>query len=119
MELVLLKRTLVALPVFEVLRAFAVKHTVVPVSLVLSVPAFPVQHAPTALYTVTEVAFVPTTVRPPESTTPITFSSLELALIDVALFPSPCVYAPSLFLVEPKLPNVVVPSGKVQLALSL
>lgn len=108
MEFVLLECTLVPLSVLKILGAFAVKHSVVPVALVLSVTAFPVQHPPSGLNPVSELTLVPTAVRPPESTPTVTFSTLELALIHVAFLACPGVDASALLLVEPELAHVVV-----------
>jgi hypothetical protein len=118
MEFVLLEGALVALTVLEVLGALAVEHAVVPVALVLPVPAFPVQHSPTCLHAVPEISLIPAAVRPPEGPASISLAAFELSLVDVALLAGPGVYTSALFLVEAELSHVIVSSGKVELSLS-
>lgn len=118
MELVLLKGAFVPFAVLEVLCSLAVEHAVVPVPLVLSVPALTVKNAPTALNAVSELAFVPTSIAPPESTTTVTFASLELALVNVAFLASPVVNASALLLIEAELAQVKISSRKVKLPLA-
>lgn len=119
MKLILLEGALVSLAILEVLRAFAVKHAIMPIALVFAISSFPVQDSPSALNSVSELALVPTAIAPPESTTAVSLASFELSLVDVALLPSPTVNASSFLLIEPKLSNVEISSCKVELTLAL
>lgn len=118
MELVLLEGAFVPFSVLEVLCSLAVEHAVVPVSLVLLIPALTVENSPATLNTVSELAFIPTSIAPPESTTAITLACLELALVNVAFLASPVVNAPSFLLIEAELAQVKISSRKVKLTLA-
>ena len=119
MELVLLESTLVPLAVLEVLRTLPVEHAVMPVAFVLPVPAFPIQHSPARLHSVSEVALVPAPIRPPERSSSVTLASLELPLVNVAFLSGPSVYAPSFLFVESELSDVVVPCCEIEFSLPL
>ena len=119
MELVLLEGTLVPLAVLEVLRTLPVEHAVMPVAFVLPVPAFPIQHSPARLHSVSEVALVPAPIRPPERSSSVTLASLELPLVNVAFLSGPSVYAPSFLFVESELSDVVVPCCEIEFSLPL
>ena len=119
MELVILEGAFVPLSVLEVLRALAVEHAVVPVAFVFAVSALSVQDSPSALNAVSELAFVPAAIAPPESAAAVSLACLELSLVDVALLASPTVNAPSFLLIEPELSEVEVSSCEVELALAL
>lgn len=118
-ELVLLKGTLVSLSILEELRASTVKHSVVPVPLVLLVSPFSVEDAPARLDTVSKITLIPAAVRPPESSSSISFAAFELSLIDVAFLSSPSVDSTAFLFIEPELSDIVIPGGEVEFSLAL
>lgn len=119
MELILLEGALVSLAILEVLRAFSIEHAVMPITFVFAISSLPVKNSPPTLNSVSKLALVPTSITPPESTTAVPLSSFELSLVDVALLPRPAVNSPSFFFIEPKLSDIEISSGEVELALSL
>lgn len=118
MEFVLLESALIPLSVFKVLGALAVKHAVVPISFVLPMTALSVQHPPPRLHPIPELPLVPAAIRPPECALAVPFPALELTLVHIALLSRPGVDTSSLLLVESELPYVVVPSCKVEFAMT-
>ena len=119
MELVLLEIPLVTLAVVKVLDTLAVKHAILPTALVLFGSSLAVEDSLTALDAVLELTFIPAAVCPPERTAAVSLTRLELTLVYIRLLPRPPIHSAALLLVKLELPNVVVPSGKVQLSMAL
>ena len=103
MELVLLEHSFISLSILEILSTLAIKHPIMPITLVLLMPTLSEQHSPTTLHTVSELSLVPTSIAPPKSTLTVTLTRLELTLVHVALLTSPVVYTPTFFFVESEL----------------
>jgi hypothetical protein len=81
--------------------------------------AFSIKHSPATLHPLPKLPLVPTPVTPPKSPLTVSFTRLELSLVDVALLAGPVIDPPALFLIEPELPDVVVASCEVEFPLSL
>lgn len=118
MEFIFFESALITLPVLKVLSSSTIEHTVMPVSLILSVAAFSVKDTPARLYTIPKISFIPAAIRPPKGTSAVPFSCFELTLINIALLSGPRVYSSTLLLIESKLSNVVIASCKVELSLT-
>ena len=61
-----------------------------------------------------ELAFVPAAVGPPEGASAVALARFEFTLVHVALLAGPSIDSPALFLVEPELSDVVISGGEVE-----
>lgn len=81
MEFVLLERSLVFLTVLEELGPLSIEHSVVPRTFILFVAALSEKGSIAALDPVSELAFIPASIRPPEGSPAISFALHELSFI--------------------------------------
>lgn len=91
MKFILLEWAFVFLAILEELSALAIEHTVVPGAFVLNVTPVSVQNPIAALDAISELAFVPASVSPPERAPSIALALHKLPFVEVGLFACPLI----------------------------
>ncbi len=119
MKFVLFKCSFISLTVLEILCPFAIKHAVMPVTFIFAMSSLSVKYSPSTLHSVSKISFIPTTIRPPESTFAVSFSCFELSLINITLFTSPSINSSSLLFIKSKLAYIVISSCEIKFSLAL
>ena len=115
MEFVLFERTIILLSIFEKLDSFPIEHSIVPWSFILFVSSFSEKCPISTLHSISELAFIPTSISPPKCSSSISLSFHELTFIKIWLFARPLIQTPSILFIEFKFSHIVISTCKVKL----
>lgn len=119
MKPILLKGPLIPLAIIKKLYSLAIKHSIIPTSLILFMPTISKQQSLSTLYPILKISFIPTSISPIKCTSSISFTCLKLSLIEVIFFASPMIDTSTLFLIIFEFTQVVITCRKVELARAL
>lgn len=115
MEFVLLERPVILLSIFEKLDPLSIEHSIMPWSFILFVPSFSEQGPISTLHSISELAFIPTSVSPPECSSSVSLSFHKLTFIEIRLFARPLIQTPSIFFIKFKLSHIIISTSEVKL----